>query len=198
MLPAAVTTVAANPDSYASVFACPQSATSCQALIVSDPSKGVIANDLNVYGVKVSTPPTQGTLTLNANGTFTYVPNPGWSSPDTFAYQANGNGPTATVTLSAAPVELAGGISCSNSTFTSNVATSLSIQSPGILSACTDAAGYPLTVVPSSVVASSGLSVSVDKSGAFVAAVPSANSYTFAFSVPVSYTHLTLPTILRV
>ena len=41
---------------------------------VSDPGKGVIANDTNVYGVQLLTAPTNGTVTLNANGTFTYVP----------------------------------------------------------------------------------------------------------------------------
>ena len=30
-----------------------------QTLTVSDPAKGVIANDINVYGVKVSTAPTR-------------------------------------------------------------------------------------------------------------------------------------------
>src|SRR6266436_8660954 len=43
-------------------------------LKVSDPGKGVIANDINVYGVQVSTLPGAGTLTLYPNGTFTYVP----------------------------------------------------------------------------------------------------------------------------
>ena len=73
----------ANPDTYSSVLG------ASKPLVVSDPSKGVIANDINVYGVKVLTPPTKGTLTLNANGTFTYLPNAGWTSPDTFVYQAN-------------------------------------------------------------------------------------------------------------
>jgi FtsP/CotA-like multicopper oxidase with cupredoxin domain len=67
---AASGTAVANPDTYNSVIA-------GQTLTISDPGKGVIANDINVYGVKVSTAPTKGTLTLNADGTFTYVPNAG-------------------------------------------------------------------------------------------------------------------------
>src|SRR5437667_4185987 len=60
-------TPVARPDTYNSLV-------SGQTFTVSDPGKGVIANDINVYGVNLLTAPTSGTLTLNANGTFTYVP----------------------------------------------------------------------------------------------------------------------------
>src|SRR5437016_8666533 len=63
----ALTTAVARADTYNSVIA-------GQTLTVSDPSKGVIKNDTNVYGVQLLTAPTAGTLTLNVNGTFTYVP----------------------------------------------------------------------------------------------------------------------------
>src|SRR5207302_2401331 len=52
----------ARPDTYNSVIA-------GRTLAVSDPAKGVIANDTNVYGVKVlGTAPTG--LTLHLDGTF--------------------------------------------------------------------------------------------------------------------------------
>src|SRR4029077_988099 len=54
-------------------------------LTVSDPSKGLIANDVRVFGVSLLAPPGGGTLTLNANGTFSYVPNSGTTS-DSFTY----------------------------------------------------------------------------------------------------------------
>jgi hypothetical protein len=173
-LPAApaLASAAANPDTYSSVIA-------NQTLTVSDPAKGVIANDVNVYGVKVSMPPTKGTLTLNANGTFTYVPNAGWTAPDSFVYQANGSGPTATVTLGAAPIEAATGITVNADAYTSALAKSLSIKSPGVLVNDTDAAGYLLTVATETVVPSAGLTVTVDKSGAFNASVASPGTYTF-------------------
>ena len=66
----------ANPDTYNAVIP-------GQTLTVSNPSKGVIANDVNVYGVKVVTAPTKGTLTLNADGTFTYVANSTWAHAPT-------------------------------------------------------------------------------------------------------------------
>ena len=74
----------ARADTYNSLVA-------GQTLTVSDPSKGVIANDTNVYGVQLLTAPTNGTVTLNPNGTFTYVPNSGTATSDSFTYCANGS-----------------------------------------------------------------------------------------------------------
>jgi hypothetical protein len=121
-------------------------------------------------------------LTLNANGTFTYVPNATGTHPDSFVYQANGNPAiSTTVTLGAAPIESGGGITMSNISYTSNVATSLSIKSPGVLSVDKDAAGYPLSVAMSSVTPSSGLTVTVDTHGGFNASVGAAGTYTFTY-----------------
>src|SRR6267154_1032236 len=146
---AALGAAVARPDTYNSVIA-------GQTVTVSDPAKGVIANDTNVFGVHVLTAPTGGTLTLNTNGTFTYVANAGTSS-DSFSYCANGSvtgttcssGITASVALGAATIEAASGIVMNPITYTSNLATSLSIKSPGILSVDKDLAGYPLTVASS-------------------------------------------------
>jgi hypothetical protein len=178
----------ANNDTYNVVHG--------NTLTVSDPSRGVIANDVNVYGVQVTaTVPAHGTLTLNPNGTFTYVPDASWTattSPttsDSFIYMANGNSAvTATVSLNACTtavgscLEASTGITVNDISYTSNVATSLSIKSPGILSVDKDAAGYPLSVAASSVTLSgSGWTLSVDKSGAFNANVPAPGTYTFSY-----------------
>jgi hypothetical protein len=168
----ALSAAIANPDTY--------NVVPTNTLVVSDPGKGVIANDINVYGVQVVTAPAHGTLTLNANGTFTYVPNAGWI-PDSFVYQGNGvTGPTATVTLGAASIEAASGITVVNDTYTSTVSNSLSIKSPGVLLNDSDAAGYPLTVNAASVTPVSGLTLSVDKSGAFNASA-APGTYTFTY-----------------
>ena len=71
----------ANPDTYTSVI-------NGQTLTVSDPAKGVIANDVNVYGVKVvAGAVTGGTLTLNTNGTFTFAAT---AASGSFTYCGNG------------------------------------------------------------------------------------------------------------
>jgi hypothetical protein len=172
----------ANPDTYNSVIP-------GQTLSILDPSKGVIANDVNVYGVQVQTAPTQGTLTLNPNGTFTYVANSTWTAPDTFAYCANGGtAACATVTLNAAPIEAATGITCTSASFTAKTARYLSIARPGILAGCTDEAGYPLTVDTSAVSKLTGqgggtgtLTVYLD--GSFTASVSGPDTYSFTYNV---------------
>src|SRR5205814_1876208 len=74
---------------------------------------GVLGNDTDADGnpltaVLVSGPlPAQGTLTLNANGSFTFTPAPNFNGPATFTYKANDgslDSTTATVTITVTPV----------------------------------------------------------------------------------------------
>ncbi len=78
-------------------------------------------------------------------------------------------------------MEAASGILVNNITYTSNVATALSIKSPGVLSVDKDGAGYPLTVATSTVSPSSGLTVTVDANGGFNASVASPGTYSFTY-----------------
>jgi hypothetical protein len=185
---------AANPDTYNSIAACGSTATSCIPLVITDPSKGVIANDVNVYGVALSSSPTHGTLMCNAlpsnpvpgicaNGTFTYTPTPGWS-PDSFGYCANGanagtSGMCTTVTLGAST--LSGSPVANSITYTSKMATFLKIASPGVLSVDSDPNNLPLQVVLSSVMPT-GVTISMDPQGGFTASAPSAGTYTFTYT----------------
>ena len=54
---------------------------------------GVLANDLDPEQANMTATvvqgPAHGTLTLNANGSFTYTPNAGYSGPDSFSYRAS-------------------------------------------------------------------------------------------------------------
>jgi hypothetical protein len=166
-----------------------------QTFTVPDPIKGVIANDTNVYGVTLLSPPTHGTLTnFNRDGTFTYVADSS-AGTDTFTYCANGSvtgttcssGLVATVTLNPASVEAASGITMNNITYASTVATTISIKPPGILSVDKDAAGYALTVngatdtTPLAVTLTGGGTAAVDKNGGFTATVGGPGTYTFTY-----------------
>jgi Bacterial Ig domain len=196
-LAAAFGAATANPDTYNSVINC--TATPCAAVTVTDASKGLIANDVNVYGVKVLTGsgPTKGTVTLNANGTFTYVPNVGATlfgttaspTPDSFTYCGNGatsGAACAVVTLGPAPIEGSNGISLANNSFTSNIATFMTITPPGILAGAVDAAGYPLTVgTVSTLTGGPGtgtLTMDPNGNGGFNATVSAPGTYTFTYT----------------
>ena len=75
---AAFAAVHANPDLYNSVVA-------GNTLIVSDPGKGVLQNDINVTGAHVVGTAPAG-LTLNPDGTFVYT----GGTPTSFTYCGNG------------------------------------------------------------------------------------------------------------
>ena len=172
----------AHPETYNSVI-------SGHTLTVSDPAKGVIANDVNIYGVQVVPGSvTGGTLNLNTDGTFTFAAT---AASGGFQYCGNGatSGPACTtVTLAAATIETASGITCTvpTPTYTSTVATSLSIKPPGVLFFCKDALGYPLTVdgatatAPRSITIGAG-TVLLDASGGITASGFSAGSVNFTF-----------------
>src|SRR5882757_463936 len=167
---AAAVSAVTNPDTYNSVIA-------GNTLTVSDPSKGLLANDVNVSGARTLAPVTG--LVLNVDGTFSYT------GPTTsFTYCGNGatTGPAcAVVTLGAGNAGTAAGITVNPKSYTSNLATFLKIESPGILLGDKDALGYPLTVNAASVTPVSGLTLSVDKGGAFTASVASPGTYTFSY-----------------
>jgi VCBS repeat-containing protein len=71
----------------------------------SDPDSG------GAISLTGNTAPTHGTVVMNADGTFTYTPNAGYSGPDSFMYTitdsddlANPKSATATVTITVGPV----------------------------------------------------------------------------------------------
>lgn len=160
-LPASGVTAKANPDSYFLV--------SGGSLTVADPAKGVVANDVGVYGVKLLTAPTGGTVTLNADGTFTYVPNAGTTS-DSFTYEANGNAAlTAKVTLAACTGSCKGGApTAGGDSFTSSIASRLQIGAPGVLANDSDPSQLPLTAALVAGSATGG-TVTLNADGSFTA-----------------------------
>ena len=77
---------------------------------------GVLGNDADVDGnpltAIVVTWPTHGTLTLNADGSFTYTPALNYNGTDSFTYKANdgtADSNTATVTIAVGAVERCAG-----------------------------------------------------------------------------------------
>jgi Bacterial cadherin-like domain len=153
-------TAKANADSYSVVAG--------NALTVSDPAKGLLANDVGIYGVKAV-----GTvvgLVLNSDGTFTYS-----GAPITFTYCGNGatsGAACSTVTVAACAAGCMGGAPVANAdSYASNIASRLQIAPPGVLGNDTDPADHPLTaaIVGTPV----GGTVALNPDGSFTA-VPTA------------------------
>lgn len=119
--------------------------------LVVDVANGVLSNDTDANGdpltAVVVTNPAHGTLTLNADGSFTYTPNANFAGTDTFTYRANdglGNSEPATVTITVtgvndAPVAV-------DDSYSTTEDTPLTINAPGVLGNDTDADGDTLTV----------------------------------------------------
>src|SRR5207245_2518026 len=92
--------------------------------------------------------PTHGTLTLNANGSFTYTPAANFNGADSFTYTANDGAlgsNVATVSLTIRPVNDAP--VAANDSFTTDEDTALTVAAPGVLGNDTDIDSPTLTAV---------------------------------------------------
>jgi len=120
-------------------------------LTISDPAKGVIANDTNVYGVSLSGTPTGGALvTLNPDGTFTYQNSTGGCTAGTFRYSANGvTGTTTVVTVSICSGTClgTGPTAVADVYSANNVANAVHIAPPGVLANDSDPQGRSLCAI---------------------------------------------------
>ena len=135
------------------------------------PSRGVLANDIDVDGdpltaLLVSTT-THGTLTLSNNGGFIYRPSTNYNGTDTFTYRATDGlltSDVATVTITITPVNDAP--VTVNDFYSVDEDTTLTIPSVGILANDIDVDGDPLTSLLVTNVAHGTLSLS--NNGSFI------------------------------
>jgi hypothetical protein len=120
-------------------------------LTVTDPAKGVIANDVNVYGVTISGTPTGGALvTLNPDGTFTYTNTAGGCTAGSFRYMANGNSAITAqvnVQICAGACLGTGPTAVADAYTVNNVANSVHIAPPGVLANDSDPQGRSLCAI---------------------------------------------------
>jgi VCBS repeat-containing protein len=115
-------------------------------------SPGVLDNDTDVDGDQLTavwiSDPSHGTLTLNSDGSFTFVPDLNYYGSDSFTYQAT-DGITysslATVTITVNPVNDAP--AADNDSFSTNEDNVLSVEAPGVLTNDTDVDGNALHAV---------------------------------------------------
>ncbi len=115
-----------------------------------DAASGVLANDSDVDGDALTatllTGPTNGTLTLNPDGSFEYVPNADFNGTDTFTYEACDPGglcDTAVATITVDPVNDAP--VANDDAYSTLEETPLNIAVPGVLGNDSDVDGDALT-----------------------------------------------------
>jgi VCBS repeat-containing protein len=114
--------------------------------------QGVLANDTDVDPSEVLTAilaagPTNGTLALNANGSFTYTPNANFTGQDSFTYRANDgevDSTLATVTITVTPENDAPVATTDSYAVDEDGLLTVSAAN-GVLANDTDADGNPLT-----------------------------------------------------
>jgi len=116
---------------------------------------GVLANDTDPGGNSLTatliTPPTQGVLIFNFDGSFTYTPNAGYTGPDSFTYQAfNGFVSSNIATVNIDVGGIGGGNSppvVNDNTYATSATRTLTINAPGVLRNDLDADGDTLTAI---------------------------------------------------
>src|SRR5439155_1061432 len=127
-----------------------------------------------------------GTLSLNADGSFSYVPAANYHGPDSFTFKANdGNGGesnVATVSIDGESVDDAPGVV--NGSHSATEDTTLSVGAPGVLSGSSDADGDALSAILASGPSHGTLTLQADGSFSYA---PAANyngldSFTFKAS----------------
>jgi len=118
-------------------------------LVVAAP--GVCANDSDLDGdalsVQLGNAPAHGSLSLAANGSFTYTPSPDWNGADAFTYVLNdghGGSDTGSVTLAIGAVE--DSPRATDDVFVTPEDQPLDIAAPGLMSNDTDPEGDPVSV----------------------------------------------------
>ena len=135
----------ADDDSYSTEFDTP---------LTVDAAAGVLDGDTDADGddlsATIASDPSNGTVSLDANGAFTYTPNAGFSGDDSFTYSVddgNGGTDTATVTVSVAePIVTNSPPVADDDSYSTEFGTELTVgAADGVLDGDTDADGDPLS-----------------------------------------------------
>ena len=149
----------ADDDSYATN----------EDVTLNEPAPGVLDGDTDTNGdtltAVLDTTTSNGSLTLNSDGSFSYIPNADYCGPDSFTYHANdgtADSNIATVTIDVicvndAPV-------ADNDNYSTNEDTVLNEAAPGVLGEDTDVDGDSLTAVLDTTTTNGTLTLNADGS----------------------------------
>jgi VCBS repeat-containing protein len=123
---------AAGADSY----------TTAEDTALTIAAPGVLANDVDPEGdalqAVVLGGPLNGTLALNADGSFTYTPNADFTGADSFTYTVSDGEATAKGTVTITVTAVNDAPSAAADAFSTNEDTTLTVGAPGVLANDTD------------------------------------------------------------
>ncbi|MFN0019865.1 MAG: Ig-like domain-containing protein [Pirellulaceae bacterium] len=147
---------------------------------------GLLGNDSDADGDSLTSVlvsgPANGTLTLNADGSFDYVPGTNFNGDDSFVYQASDGSLTSSETtviihvtaVNDAPVAEA-------DSFTTDFNTPLTVDLPGVLANDSDIEGDPLTAILVNGPANGTVSLAADGSLTYTPATGFSGSDSFTY-----------------
>jgi FtsP/CotA-like multicopper oxidase with cupredoxin domain len=126
---------------------------------------------------------TAGALTLNADGSFTYIPNANFNGTDSFTYRAFAGvvgSNVATVTITVAPVNDAAAAAAD--AYVTDQGVLLTVAAPGVLGNDSDVDADPLTAVKLTDPTSGTLTWSLSNDGSFTYTNSTPGTYTFDYA----------------
>ena len=180
-------TITVNPANDGPAGAADEYAVDEDAVLTIDAAGGVLANDTDADGdplnAAVVTGPANGTLTMNADGSFTYTPSANFSGSDSFTYTASDGSATSdpiTVTITVNPLSDAPLAAADEYTVAEDEV--LTIAAPGVLGNDTDADGDPLTATVVSGPVNGTLAMNADGSFSYTPNADFSGSDSFTYS----------------
>ncbi len=189
--------------------AAPDSYTTLQNTTLDIAAPGVLGNDEDADGdwlaAVLESQPAHGELTLNANGSFSYTPEAGYSGNDSFSYRADdydGQSEAAKVTIEVLPPGSNLPPTAAPDAYTARQETPLTVPAPGVLDNDQDGNGDALTAVVESQPANGALTLNANGSFTYTpkAGYTGSDSFTYrandgqASSAPATVTISILPT----
>ncbi|MCB0033529.1 MAG: tandem-95 repeat protein, partial [Anaerolineales bacterium] len=169
------------PEGMADVYT-----TAEDTALVVPAEDGVLANDFDLNGtpltaVLVSTT-NNGSLTLNADGSFTYTPTANFNGSDSFTYYAtDGLANTANITVDITVTPVNDTPSATADAYDVNENSILNVAAPGVLQNDSDADGDPLTAVLVSTTNNGALTLNTDGSFTYTPAPDYFGSDSFTY-----------------
>ena len=166
-----------------------------------DSDSGVLANDADADGddltANVVSSPSHGTLSLSADGSFTYVPNTGYSGTDSFTYEANdGASDSSQATVTIAVVDVNHAPAGVDDTYSMDEDTVLAVDAIfGVLGNDTDTDGDTLTATLVDLPAHGDITLNSDGSFTYTPEIDFAGSDSFTYAVSDGFSDSDLATV---